>query len=114
MQASLVVTLPADVTSYMIKVVTDQPVRKFVLWDADVQPATGQVFMVTNKHWFGGKKQGEVMKLGFQMKFGAGEVPTIVAVGLEMKSYIIHEVCYPGLHAHGLPGLPGLPVEIVS
>ena len=41
--------------------------------------------MVINKHWFGGKKQGEVMELGFQMEFGAGEVPSIAAVSLEME-----------------------------
>eukprot|EP00092_Neocalanus_flemingeri_P031053 GFUD01033733.1.p1 GENE.GFUD01033733.1~~GFUD01033733.1.p1 ORF type:complete len:520 (+),score=153.64 GFUD01033733.1:169-1728(+) len=82
MQASLVVTLPADVTSYMLRVETDHAILKFVLWDADVEPATGQVFTVTNKHWFGGKKQGEVVELGFQMQFGAGEEPSIVAVGL--------------------------------
>jgi len=85
LQASLVVTLPADVTSYKLRVETDHPILKFVLWDADVQSTTGQVFMVTNKHWFGGKKQGEVMELGFQMEFGAGEVPSIAAVSLEME-----------------------------
>ena len=103
MQANMVVTMPVDATSYILRVETSRSILKFVvrslfhhhlilttvlvilqLWDADVQPSSGQVFTVTNKHWFQGKKQGEVMELGFQMEFGAGEVPNIVVVSLEM------------------------------
>jgi len=84
MQANLVVTMPVDATSYMLRVVTSQPVLKFVLWDADVQPTSGKVFTVTNKHWFQEKKLGEAVELGFQMEFASEEVPGIDIVELEI------------------------------
>merc|ERR1712106_777093 len=84
MQATLVVGLPVELISYTLNVKTNHPILKFVLWDADVQPASGQVFAVTNKHWFQGKKEGEKIELGFQMEFGTGEVPTIESVTLDI------------------------------
>ena len=101
MQANMVVTMPVDATSYILRVETSRSILKFVvsllsvcqivlimifiqLWDADVQPTFGKVFTVTNKHWFQGKKQGEVVELGFQMEFAAGEVPGIEIVELEI------------------------------
>ena len=54
------------------------------LWDADVVPTKGQLFTVTNKHWFQGKKKGEMLELGYQMEFGAGYMPKIKSVCIEM------------------------------
>ena len=55
------------------------------LWDADVVPTMGQVFTVTNKHWFQGKKKGEMLQLGYQMEFETGDIPKIKSVCLEKE-----------------------------
>ena len=48
-------------------------------------PTMGQVFTVTNKHWFQGKKKGEMLELGYQMEFETGDIPKIKSVCLEKE-----------------------------
>ena len=48
-------------------------------WEADITPTTGTSFTLTNKSWFGGKKAGETLELGFQMTFAGSVNPNIIS-----------------------------------
>ena len=50
-------------------------------------PTKGQVFTLTNKHWFQGKKKGEWLELGYQMQFETGKIPKIKTVYLEEEQF---------------------------
>ena len=51
-------------------------------WDAAVTPASGAEFAVSNHLWFGGKKAGEFLELGFQLSYVGAVEPKIISASL--------------------------------
>merc|ERR1712106_228154 len=67
--AKLKIKIVKDISSFSIIFKTDVPLKSITFWEGDVSPTTGSSFTLTNKNWFGGKKVGEFLELGFQMSF---------------------------------------------